>query len=744
MLLKKKAAHKLMLIALACLACLGPLSAQTAQPSLAGDYEGTIGSLHLMLHLRQSAGGGLTGTFDSIDQDVFGIRLADITQSGMKFSFTEPGLEASYQGEISPDGNTITGISKQSGSAPLVFTRKPGTETDYAGMLGHEHLMLHLRESAGTGLTGSIESIDDVAFGGRCADITEAGTKLTFTVPELQERIQGNISVQGNYQGEISSDGNTITGTWEETGSAPLVFARRPGTDAASHKNDTKSRNYGRSAWAHFGTNGKLVYRRTSQGDRIPDFSSAGYRGGGVALPQAPTRVTMSPSRKEDDTPALQAAIDKVAALPPGPRGIRGAVVLTPGNFNLAGTLHINVSGVVIRGAGSEGTQASVLKMTGKPHLAIEIKGEYHRETVGPGTALKDQYVPAGSTLIHLADATGIHPGDTLQIVKPVTPQWVHFMGMDHLVRNGEPETWVENDIRVFRKVVSVTGNAVELEVPLTDSFDSRFYGAEQPTVTRVAISGPIEETGIENLRIVGPNRSIDYHQDAHFDGIAMDNIVDSWLRGLAFVDTTNSVSIGHNAERLTVVLVDVQQDDTVTSHAQPFDFSVAGSEILLDRCSAKGDRVTYVATQSHSEGPVVVLHCRFTGSGQIEGHQRWSTGFLVDSSVVPDGRIHLRNRGIMGSGHGWASGWSVLWNNDAEAFLVQNPPGDLNWSIGDVGEHISAPMPVSEDQLVGPPLPGGVVESMGTHVEPNSLYLAQLRERKGSAAVKAIGYHVQ
>jgi hypothetical protein len=471
---------------------------------------------------------------------------------------------------------------------------------------------------------------------------------------------------------------------------------------------------------------------------------SAGYRGGGVALPRAPTRVTIWPSGKEDDTPAIQAALDQVAKLTARAQGIRGAVELAPGTFHLKGTLHLNVSGVVLRGAGSEGLGATVLEVTGPPHLAIEIKGEYHRRTVGPGTTLGDQFEPAGSTLIHLTDATGIHPGDTIGIVKPVTPEWVHFMGMDHLARDGNPETWVANDIRVFRRVASVKGNAVELEVPLTDSFDSRFYGTELPPVTRVEISGPIEETGVETLRIAAPNRSIDYHQDGHFDGIAMDNLVDSWLRGLAFVDTTNSVSIGHNAERLTVVQVAVHQHDTVTSYAQPFDFSVGGSQILLDRCSATGNRVTYVAMQSHSEGPVVVLQCRFTGSGRIEGHQRWSTGFLVDNCAVPDGSINLRNRGVMGSGHGWASGWSVLWNNEAEAFLVQNPPGDLNWSIGDVGVHTSQPVPVSDNQPEGPPLPGGVVESVGTHVQPNSLYLAQLRELKGSAAVKAIGYHAQ
>ena len=734
MLSKEKVTYKLMLIVLACLICLGPLSAQTVPPSLAGDYEGKIGPLHLIFHLRQSAGTGVTGTLDSIDQDSFGDRCADITRSGMKFSFILPDANASYQGEIGPDGNTITGTWTQQNSGPLVFERKAGMENDYTGMLGPFHLTLHLRRSADTGMTGTIDTFDQHALELQCAGVVESGTKLSFTVPEKHL----------SYQGEISPGGDTITGTWQERASAPLVFTRRPEKDATGLQTDTKSGNEGRSAWAYFGPDGKLVYRKTSQGDRIPDFSSAGYRAGGVALPRVETRMKISPTGGADDTPAIQAALDQVAKLAPGAQGIRGAVELAPGTYHLKGTLHLNVSGVVLRGTGSEGASAAVLEMTGDPHLAMEIKGDFQRRELGPATTLTDSYVPAGATSIHVADASDIHPGDTLEIVKPVTPQWIHFMGMDQLVRNGKPEEWVKNDIRVRRQVVSIEGNAVKLSVPLTDSFDAEFYPGIQPAVTRVQISGQIAETGIENLRIVAPKRSIDYHQDGHFDGVEMDNIVDSWLRGLAFVDTTNSVNIDHNSERLTIVSVDVQQHDHVTSRAQPFDFSISGSQVLLDRCSATGDRVTYVATQSHSEGPVVVLHCRFNGSGKIEGHQRWSTGFLVDNCAVPDGSINLRNRGFMGTGHGWASGWSVLWNSEAEAFLVQNPPGDLNWSIGNVGEHISVPMPVSDDQLEGPPLPGGIAESVGTHVGPKSLYLAQLRERKGSAAVKAIGYRVE
>jgi hypothetical protein len=79
-----------------------------------------------------------------------------------------------------------------------------------------------------------------------------------------------------------------------------------------------------------------------------------------------------------------------------------------------------------------------------------------------------------------------------------------------------------------------------------------------------------------------------------------------------------------------------------------------------------------------------------------------------------------------------------VLWNDEANVFLVQNPPGDTNWAIGDKGQQAAATMPGSID---GVPLPRGMIESVNKHIEPNSLYLEQLRERRGSAAIKAIGY---
>src|SRR5512140_3083707 len=64
------------------------------------------------------------------------------------------------------------------------------------------------------------------------------------------------------------------------------------------------------------GTDGKLVYVADSLGNKIPDFSNAGYKGGGVSLPYVAIKKTLWPVRG-DNSASIQAAIDSVSALPP-------------------------------------------------------------------------------------------------------------------------------------------------------------------------------------------------------------------------------------------------------------------------------------------------------------------------------------------------------------------------------------------------------------------------------------------
>src|SRR4051794_15518126 len=94
--------------------------------------------------------------------------------------------------------------------------------------------------------------------------------------------------------------------------------------------------------------NHKLVYRTESNGDRVPDFSYAGYRAGEVAISDVPIRVVVSPIAG-DNTARVQAAIDYIASLP---LENRGAVLLAPGRFEIHGGLRISASGIVLRGSG--------------------------------------------------------------------------------------------------------------------------------------------------------------------------------------------------------------------------------------------------------------------------------------------------------------------------------------------------------------------------------------------------------
>ena len=109
----------------------------------------------------------------------------------------------------------------------------------------------------------------------------------------------------------------------------------------------------------------------------------------------------------------------------------------------------------------------------------------------------------------------------------------------------------------------------------------------------------------------------------------------------------------------------------------------------------------------------------------------------LLDNCQVPEGGIDFKNRGSMGSGHGWGTGWSVAWNCTAKSYVVQQPPGAANWMIGCRGQNVPTPRPFDS----APTLPLGISDSPGTPVTPRSLYLTQLAERLGPQAVKNIGY---
>jgi hypothetical protein len=99
--------------------------------------------------------------------------------------------------------------------------------------------------------------------------------------------------------------------------------------------------------------------------------------------------------------------------------------------------------------------------------------------------------------------------------------------------------------------------------------------------------------------------------------------------------------------------------------------------------------------------------------------HQRWATGTLYEDLKI-DGAILIRNRSNMGTGHGWAGANNVIWNSEAETYVVSSPFVAYNWAFGTKGK-------VGDE---GQGNPEGIYISSGKHVQPESLYEQQLRER--------------
>jgi hypothetical protein len=496
------------------------------------------------------------------------------------------------------------------------------------------------------------------------------------------------------------------------------------------------------SQWVHRSADGHLVYSRDKNGVMIPDYSFAGYHSGGVALPAVAPQIKLLPTGA-DDTAAIQHAIDAISARPLDAHGSRGAVQLAPGVFHCSAALVIAASGVVLRGAGSGADhEATTISLTGDPHVGIFIKGNFALNSISPATDITDAYVPFGAHTVHVADAMHIHAGDLVQVSKPVTAAWIEYMGMSGLERSDRDEHWISGILTVRRRVTTVSGNAVTFQIALMDSYDLKFLRTEHFTVQPVAVSGQVEEVGVEDLRIAAPAVSVGFH-DAHTIAMEINATADSWVRNVAMIDTTEGVRMDFNSERITLTRVDVEQSKTVTSSAKPFNFAINGTQVLVDRATGTGDSVTYFATETRQQGPVVILNSVFHGHGNLEPHQRWSTGLLVDNCSVPDGGIHLINRGTMGSGHGWTIGWGVVWNSIANNFILQQAPGTITWAIGNRGPLESQGMPDGKGgRAHGTPLPSGFIESQGKPVTPHSLYLSQLTERLGPAALKNIGYN--
>jgi hypothetical protein len=491
---------------------------------------------------------------------------------------------------------------------------------------------------------------------------------------------------------------------------------------------------------------GKLAYHTDADGNRVPDFSYAGYHNGDRPIPDVPTVRTIGPV-PGDNTAHIQSALDEVGSLAKDPSGFRGALLLLPGEYPVAGTLRMNRDGVVLRGSGDGPDPAAntVILGTGTTHLHPPVLIAGGADTWGPGvtnwagevpgtrTLITSELVRVGERAFTVADPDALKVGDNVIVFHPSTAEWlaaVDFGG----THGGTPWRVGGDPILYNRYVEDVTGKRITLDAPI---FNHLRRDLSPSYVYRWDQAGLVREVGVENLRIdIQFTGDPDADEDHAGGGIALSLVEDAWVRNCTTLHFWFSGVRTTETTRATIENCRALDPVSRLAGSRRYNFAAGpySQQILFKDCYATNGRHNFVVFGRSKTSGVVFYRNRAEGSYTgSEGHAGWSQGLLFDNhhDTAPhdsaDYTILLGCRGNFGGNHGWASVHSVAWRCTADLpgrIVVQQPPTAQNYAIGCFGD-VSGNGPFSE--------PAGYIEGSNTPgLVPQSLYAAQLAERLG------------
>jgi hypothetical protein len=500
------------------------------------------------------------------------------------------------------------------------------------------------------------------------------------------------------------------------------------------------------------GADGRLVYVADSLGNRIPDFSNAGYRGGGVPLPHIQAKVIVWPV-SGDNSAHLQQVIDSVSALPPDASGFRGAILLKMGQYMLEKPLYIKKSGIVLRGEGAGDIGTILVGKTpkatpqggpgrgGRPAL-INITGEAGIKLQEEGKQpISDAYVPVGATTFAVASAKAFKKGDQVMVRRMGNAEWIKAIGADSATvgRN----RWQPFNIHYDRTIVAIKGNTITVDAPIFCAIEARWGGGELIKYS----DERLEQTAIENLRGVSEydpsvrtraygNMDRDkldpkfqyqgdeyFSDEAHyFNFINISNAKNVWVRNITAFHFGNSVvQVGAGSKWVTVQDCASWEPVSMRMGARRFTYQMNSQLCLVQRCFSQKGRHSFVL-QGHEASGNVFLDCKAVNPySTSEPHNHWVNGVLYDNVQAP---LSARYWDYI---IGWAGANIVFWNCEGD-FLVQRPPTAQNYSFGHKGVNAV----VFNAGLQDLTKPNGHVESMDAPVTPRSLYRTQLSERLG------------
>ncbi len=487
------------------------------------------------------------------------------------------------------------------------------------------------------------------------------------------------------------------------------------------------------------GADGTLTYTSDAEGNRVPDFSHAGYRGG-ETLPKVPVVLTITPL-EGDDTARIQAALDAAGARTPDARGFRGAVLLTAGEYQISGTLRVRASGVVLRGAGDgeDLATSTILRRSGTSQEPVVILGAgtatggraiIQRDGSRGEASVTDAVVPIGATALSVDQPGLFASGDDVVVFHPATAKWI--AAVDGGGTFDDPDWQVgEMPIALARTVARVKGNTLTLDAPTFTQLDASLSPS---TVYHRDRSGVIENVGLEDLRIDIETASPTSETHAE-DAVRFLQVEHAWASGVTALHFWHAGFSVQNSRYVTVQDSEALEPHSEITGERRYNFEVERSQLVLfQRNRATEARHAYVGNGETLDSGIVFLdNVSQDASTSSEAHQTWGTGFLWDNHTELGStgnswvarRIHMGNRGSYGTSHGWSCAGCVAWNADMNGapLIVEKPPTAQNYAIGTQGPALDS---------------GPFVGNTGAFIEgtdraglsPQSLYTRQRQDR--------------
>jgi len=501
----------------------------------------------------------------------------------------------------------------------------------------------------------------------------------------------------------------------------------------------------------YFDEHGKLVYISDSEDNRIPDFSYAGYKNSEEPIPDIQVVKTISPI-SGDNTAHIQNAINEMGALPLDENGFRGTLLLTAGEYEIQGTLSLNISGVVVRGEGdgadtSSNTILYAVGNTPSQRNVLTAGGGINTQWSDqvPNTIqdIVSEKVLVGSREFNIDDASPFTAGDNIIIYHPCTEGWLEAIdsGGTHSGESGSDpfpldQPWAPGSKPLLfnRNIEEINGTAVTVDAPVFNHLDRSL---SQSYIYKYSRNGIKTNIGIENLRIDIETLGGE-DEDHAWNAVDMLQIEDAWIRDCTMLHFGLSGVRTWTATRITIERCNALDPvSTLEGHRRyNFNVSYASQLVLFKECHASNGRHHYISNGVSLTSGCVFLNCTSSGAWtSSEGHRYWTTGLLFDNHTELDGPriwydtclIGLYNRGNWGDSHGWSSAHSVAWNCDVAdgSIGIQKPPTAQNYAIGCIGV-VSGGLPTCWFNE-----PAGYIEGTNqTGLEPPSLFNAQLEER--------------